>query len=113
MIIVAKIIEYIINKNIKLRILPMPVIAFVANVKTTTATAIPFGMFNVMYTFSLNVYNTFLNDNCTEINLSIRYAPNKIVEGIKKLAVQGIFITEPIKTKTSISNTSENISQNS
>ena len=33
----------------------MPIIAVVANVKTTTATAIPFGMFNVMYNFSLIV----------------------------------------------------------
>ena len=42
----------------------------------------------------------------------MRYAPNKVDAGIKNSNVQGILITVPIKTKTSISKTSANISPN-
>lgn len=45
------------NKNIKSKIIFTPIRDFAARVNATTATAIPEGMFNVMYNFSLRLYS--------------------------------------------------------
>ena len=78
----------------------------------STATAIPFGIFNVMYMISFSVYFCFLSVIFIAINLVIISVANIISDFIINGIVMFISITNPRSINTSISSEFESIPLN-